>query len=55
MRGIDVLRVNLPATAPEGTTPVRAPILPQWLTGSFATSEPSKDFGYLCRLGGTLK
>jgi hypothetical protein len=52
-RGIDVLQVDLPDTAPEDTVPVRAPILPQWATGTFAASAPSDSFGYLCRLGGT--
>ena len=50
-RGIDVLQVNLPDTAPEDTVPVRAPILPQWLSGvGLVSSAPSDKFGYLCRL-----
>ena len=53
-RGIDVLRVTLPTTPPGDTAPIRAPILPQWLTGTFASSAPSKGFGYMCRLAGSL-
>lgn len=52
VRGIDVLRVGLPTTAPAETAELRAPILPQWLAGTApaGASAPSKDFGYLCRL-----
>jgi hypothetical protein len=54
-RGIDVLRVTLPITPPGDTDPIRAPILPQWLTGTFTSSAPSSKFGYLCRQIGTLR
>ena len=54
-RGIDVLKVTLPTSAPAETAPLRAPILPQWLSGSFASSAPSPRFGYLCRLTGGLQ
>ena len=51
-RGIDILRVGLPETDAEDTTPIRAPILPQWLAAGANTvaSLPSEDWGYLCRL-----
>lgn len=53
-RGIDVLRVTLPDSAPERTEPVTAPILPVWLTAGAAlpASAPSETFGYACRLAG---
>lgn len=54
VRGIDVLKFTAPATAPENTEPVEAPILlPQWLTAAAAqptTSAPSKEWGWICRL-----
>ena len=55
-RGIDVLQVGLPTTPPADTEPLRAPILPQWLTAVSAPvgSLPSKGWGYLCRIAGTL-
>lgn len=40
-----VLKFTAPATAPENTEPVEAPILPQWLTAAAAqptTPAPSK-------------
>ena len=51
-RGIDILRVGLPETPAEGTAPVEAPILPQWLAAGVnaVASLPSDDWGYLCRL-----
>jgi hypothetical protein len=57
-RGIDILRVTLPATAPAQTTDLTAPILPEWLsTGSVPASSPaSKRLGYLCRIpSGTVR
>lgn len=54
-RGIDVLQVTLPTTPPADTAPIRAPILPQWLSGAFVSSAPSSRFGYLCRLTGGLQ
>ncbi len=54
-RGMDVLRVTLPTTPPGETDPIRAPILPQWLTGTFSSSAPSSKFGYLCRQIGTFR
>ncbi len=50
-RGIDVLRVTLPDTAPEATVDLTAPILPQWLSQEAIISSPaSKRFGFLCRI-----
>jgi hypothetical protein len=54
-RGIDVLKVTLPATTPADTTPLRAPILPQWLSGvGMVSSAPSDKFGFVCRIPGSL-
>ena len=49
-RGIDVLKVELPQTDPDGTVPLQAPILPQWLAAAVASSPPSDKLGYVCRL-----
>jgi hypothetical protein len=54
-RGIDVLRVTFPTTTPADTAPLKAPILPQWLTGDGLLSSAASDkFGYVCRLAGTF-
>lgn len=47
-RGIDILRVALPTSAPSSTIPVVAPILPSWLEASVSIPHPA--FGYVCRL-----
>ena len=50
VRGIDVLRVALPQTAPADTVPVRAPILPSWLAPSTGIDfRRTEDWGLLCR------
>jgi hypothetical protein len=50
-RGIDVLRVTFPESAPADTTPLQAPILPQWLSGvGIVSSAPSDKFGWACRI-----
>lgn len=52
VRGVDVLKVTLPDTAPEATIPLVAPILPHWL--DFAApvySVPDASLGYMCRIG----
>jgi hypothetical protein len=50
-RGLEFFTFTFPTTAPEDTQPLRAPILPQWLNGTAATtSRRSADFGWLCRL-----
>jgi hypothetical protein len=53
-RGVDVLRVTLPETAPAVTSALVAPILSQWYDAeAFATSTKTGDasLGYMCRLG----
>jgi hypothetical protein len=52
-RGVDILRVDLPDTEPEDTTDLRAPILPQWVTGAadpLSTWAPDPDYGWACPL-----
>jgi len=55
-RGIDVLRVVLPATPPQSTVALQAPVLDSWLGGvggaGVKASAPSPVFGYACRLAG---
>jgi hypothetical protein len=55
VRGIDVLRVDLPRTDPKDTKGKRAPVLPQWTTPTATTlatlqSRKSANFGYVCPL-----
>lgn len=42
-RGIDVLRVTFPESAPADTAPVEAPILPQWLSGAGVVTATLRD------------
>ncbi len=50
-RGVDVLQVTLPETAPEATTALVAPILPEWLDMTTTPlSVPDASIGYMCRI-----
>lgn len=48
-RGLEFFVFTPPTTAPEDTVPLRAPILPEWLSAP-ATSRATERFGWLCRL-----
>jgi hypothetical protein len=50
-KGIEILEVDLPDTAPADTAPLRAPILPQWLVAlPEVEARATSAFGLLCRL-----
>lgn len=50
VRGIDVLRVTMPTSAPEDTTPVTAPILDTWLGTAAEVQGRESEFGFACLL-----
>lgn len=54
-RGIDVLQVTLPTTAPAETAGLTAPILPSWVSGDTAAADVQADslYGMLCRSSAT--
>ena len=57
VRGIDVLRVTLPESAPEDTDELVAPILPEWRATEEVlapASAPIAAFGYACRIPGRV-
>lgn len=54
-RGLEILEVTLPETAPEATAAVTAPILPEWLVPNPAAAAAARasDFGAACRIPST--
>ena len=50
VRGIDVLRVTLPATAPAKTPAVVAPVLPAWFDTADEASHRRTEYGFVCLL-----
>jgi hypothetical protein len=53
-RGLEILEVDLPDSAPEDTAEVSAPILPEWLVEDPDLADRATDFGTVCPLAPAL-